>query len=244
MVKANPSYENARGNSFSLLFVGLMNLGLWVFISSSHRGGVPFLVLGLLFLASGLFIFLWTRHFKSLNARRQAAANGNALLVSLAEVQPIPAETALPLPFTIKMRPRCWKSIAVGGLFALYVIFGMVAYTWIPGIGVNEWVWQSLDYSVIILSFAFIVFLPTSLFLVWAGHCQITATGEGLAIRQTGGTQSVYWSDVSLFAIMPRRIQTALPNLYELSSTDTIIYVHRVRRNTLFPLSMQPTPVR
>ena len=121
----------------------------------------------------------------------------------------------------------------------MYIILGMVAYMLISGSG--EWALQNLAAPIITLSLALPVFILTSLFLVWAGHHQITATEEGLVVRQTGSTLRIRWDEAALFAIMPRRTRTAPPNLYELSGPYSIIPVHRVLRNALFPISMKPT---
>lgn len=164
-------------------------------------------------------------YWKLVNNRRQtAAAWGFAARVPLAQPHPLPNVGALPLPFTITLRPAWPLFLApLGGITGLFVLM-QIRFNF-PG----GFVFACISGALIGISFW--LFFPR----------KIEVTQDGLIVRHPFydwwatemrsalGTRTMRWSEARLFAV--RDGKPGEPAIhYELSSPFEVVKWHRIRR--------------
>ena len=159
-----------------------------------------------------------------LEHKRQAAAWGDRLL--LADWQPAPTAQTLPLPFTMRMRPRWGKLVAVVAIlpllaaacWSIFFVFAFQAATSL--VEHAPVVFWSLVISTMLM-------LPLPVFVAFslAVRQQITLTEHG--IMQVGllaRTKSLPWSQIRLFAVLPvlfsEKSSNQSPVFFEVASAD------------------------
>lgn len=189
-----------------------------------------------LFIVCGLLILLVSQRFRLLEPRRQPAARAGAIgehTSGLTNPQPVPDASALPLPWTIRLKPR-WQGVllVITALWLAQVgLFGAAALGW----GLNGLVpW------LVLLGFTLFTGLVGLLLVVGGAH-RLVASEEGLRVL-VGPTHSplLRWEEARLFAIPTGRSKAGPPIQYELSSPASILRWPWVRRGSLSWLNHTP----
>ena len=177
-----------------------------------------------------IFSFVQMRHWKPMNERRQAAAfYGFASRVPLAAAHPLPNVGALPLPFTIILKPNWPKILLTLGMMAGAAILILVAFfPFFVGSG-------GLSSSFGMWLFLLTLFLGLCAFISLRLRPQrIEVTQEGLRGRHIAGwfnkaDSSIRWSDAQLFAIRGGKPGTP-GTRYELSCSYAVVQWTRARK--------------
>jgi hypothetical protein len=124
MVVNDPNAGNVR--SVGYLFIGLglffateLLVSKLLFpVKSLEMGDAVGLVCPLVLCVSGLVVLRRSPYVQQIEERRHFAAQGNLQRVRLATHQPLPTEAVLPLPTTIRLRPR-WGLVLIMALSLL-----------------------------------------------------------------------------------------------------------------------------
>jgi hypothetical protein len=182
------------------------------------------------YLALTIFSFVQARRWKPMNYRRQlAAVSGFAAHVPLAQPHPLPNVAALPLPFTIKLKPN-WPKLLIALGVPLALAISMDTYDYrVHG----EHITNIQDPFIWVLDI--IPLLAVSLMMaLWLRPQRIEVTTEGLTVRHAngriGGTDRIPWSDARLFAV--RDGKPGMPAThYELSCSYAVVQWTRTRNH-------------
>lgn len=204
----------------------LMNGALFL-TSLSYENKWSFLFNTAIFLALAISTFVQARRWKPMNKRRQlAAVSGFAAHVPLAAAHPLPNVAALPLPFTIMLRPG-WPKFVIGlsTLAALGIYLDTYNYR-VHGIHlINIMNPFAIDINIIPL------FIWGLLIALWLAPQRIEITQEGMTIRHAIGRilrERIRWSEARLFAV--RDGKPGEPAIrYELSSPYEVVKWRRLR---------------
>jgi hypothetical protein len=156
------------------------------------------------------------RSRKRIEQKRQAAAQGDQRL--LADIQPMPNAQALPLPLTIRKRPR-W-SLVIGlpvGLVLLFLSMPIAFFAMIySSPALAQKFAQETIYVFVLISIMLLFAISIFVTMYIDARKQITLTEHG--IMQTGiypKIQNIPWSEARLFAVSSFDAQVA----FELAST-------------------------
>jgi len=238
-IKSNPLLETYR---FTLLFMGIaaalvLFLTVLTVIDKMVEGHathtisaltlLPFLVLAL---AS---ISLQYRHWKRIERRRLAAAEGDHTL--LAEEQPTPDTTALALPVAFKMNTSTTQIAFMSALLELVIVlFGV--YGWFIIDSIPFWLFLTGG-TVLVLILVLLIFFTNKQVL--------EVTEVGLRLRAPpvlGFRDMVRWNEAHLFAVYnaPAVPRSEAVLTYELSSASSIVRWTRILRPNSFGLHMDP----
>lgn len=188
----------------------------------------------------GAVLFWYVSPWAPSEKRRQSAALQEDTSVPLAAEQPVPDETALTLPYTIKLRPK-WKiplicfavltPLSCGALLLLiYATYpAPVDPSWIPFSIVLSIIWS-----------AAIASMP--LLLGWRG---VKVTERGVTVHEAnflnwGANTSIKWCEIRLFAIYPSRKLTDSRLYYELAGRTAIVRWRRMRPDDPFRFAKPP----
>ncbi|HEU5369583.1 MAG TPA: hypothetical protein VFU69_14010 [Ktedonobacterales bacterium] len=208
----------------------ILALGYWVLflMSSSYATNPGYLVFMAFWGGYAIFSFVHMRRWKPINERRQmAAAWGFAARVPLAQSHPLPNVGALPLPFTIILKPNWPKFLFTLGMMVGAAIIVLAAFfpfvVGSEGFLLSSGVW-------LLLLFMFVG--VCAIISLWLRPQRIETTQEGLtvihAIGKWHGTNWIRWSDARLFAIRGGKL--GMPGtLYELSSPYAVVQWTRTR---------------
>ena len=250
MVKILFHYKQARNLVISWIIMGwvlnivvsvrvngpiglLYGVGFPVVISGSGAALLLF-ILPLLVLVSGICLLGLLPYAQQVERRRQvaAAASLTGMRVLSTDEQPVPDETALTLPCTIRLKPDLKR---IPGSCALVVLLtiGSVGILILASTGIS--------------SLSLLLFAGTNLFtflsivgaVLVVSYLRIEVTNEGLSIRQVGNDQFIRWDEARLFAIdpiVPMRGRSAI--YYELSGPTNIVRWLRYRQNMSFLYKM------
>jgi len=214
----------------------------------SHYTALPGPIFYLIVSACQLILsILQERYLERIERRRFAAVQGNQLF--LAADLPAPVTASLPLPITIKLRPKkgCFLLIIeciVGELLIAMILFAGLL-TWFlsfPFLPVSDQ--QLINFLVfcsIIFGPALVILFP--MLILPPGRQQIKVTEGGLAVRNGGiQTSRVLWHDACLFAMYgtfgAQKNRAAIT--YELSSARDIVRWTWVLRKTYW-VGLGPT---
>jgi hypothetical protein len=221
MVKADENANGQRRSGWVLIAVGLLYeipIGGAVLLSgfASHEPSFLLLIfLGPLgFILGGTLILVKAPRWQRFEQRRQAAASADQAASYLATAQPAPDEAALPLPFTIKIRPNLLGIILFVGCLLL-VVNGWV-FTLIPD--ASHYIFISL-----IVTGSFLLILAILFFIVMRQRIEVTE--QGITIDSII-VQRIRWQDARLFAILSANLVSKRNHLtggYELSGPGTIV---------------------
>lgn len=213
-----------KWQSAMVVFYALLTL----LLANSTPFKLQFLWLATYWAGLAIISYERERRWKPINERRQmAAAWGFASHIPLAQPHPLPNVGAMPVPFTITLRPA-WPKFLLGlGFLCLaelfiYGCFLPVAY----GHG-NPFSNPILGPAMLFFTLVFCI-----LIFLWLRPQQIIVTQEGLIVRHaTGwlhGTDWIYWRDARLFAI--RDTNPGMPaTRYELSCSYAVVKWTRAR---------------
>jgi hypothetical protein len=176
------------------------------------------------FLLRGSTYLVQAPHWNLVNYRRQMAAYwGFAARVPLAYPHPLPNVGALPLPFTIKLKPN-WTLFLV--FLSLLLSELLLIYTGL---------WMFLGPLTGFIG-GLIIILPMRFFLPQ----KIEITQEGLTVRHTFldwwatagggyGKHTIRWNEARLFAVRDGKLGAPATH-YELSSPYQVIKWQRIRQ--------------
>jgi len=175
---------------------------------------------------------------KRVDKRRALAIQGNPNMLSLE--QPIPNETALPLPTTIKLHLRMSFFLLPFGLAFLTILIGLLIFA---AFSLAHGHFSLLGFSIIIGIFlvTFLFMLGTLSFSLRSRmFYQVDVNEQGITVRHNKITTHMDWNAASLFAVnavkKPRR-----PRVYELSNSDTIARWIWIPPNITFFYPLRPT---
>lgn len=235
MVKADYTYRVFLVGG--IFFIGL--LVMWSFLPMPPAELQHFVMLCWLLIALVYLLQAW--RLKPLQLRRQMAATGAVgMLLPLATVQPIPNLAALPLPFTIRLRPQ-WPAICM-----------TIVAIWLLPLGIFSlfWPYKLSDAFPFILLVGGFFLVPLAALMggifIWQGYTRIEVYDAGLRFAQGGHDTFIRWNETRLFAIFSPNLlnrRTSLPISYELSSRYGILRIPRVYRKITFSQFFLPVMV-
>lgn len=229
MVKTDRTYQ-------MFLVMGIFNIGLVVWLSFLQPPGELWHFLIAVYLLGALVYLMRAWRLKPLQLRRQMAATGAiGMLLPLAAAQPIPNLAALPLPFTIRLRPS-WTAICITTLALCLLPLGFFSLFWL---------YKLSDAFPFILMVGGFFLVPLAALVggifIWQGYTRIEVYDGGLRVAQRWSDTFIRWNEARLFAIFPLNLlnrRTNLPISYELSSRYGILHIPRVYRKITFPDSL------
>ena len=161
--------------------------------------------------------------------RRQAAIT-NSQQVPLAQPQPAPDPTVLPLPLVIFSRPG-WLAYLVAPLVAWVIILAFLFFFF----------WQYQNPLVLLLS-SVIVAVPVGIGTALSAYTWIEVGEEGMTTRTLFSRRTVRWHDASLFAIDAIVEPDKTPHHYELSSATAILRWSREQKPSRLTRLSSPFP--
>ncbi len=186
---------------------------------------LPVLILALVSLS------LHYRHWKRIERRRLAAAEGDHAL--LAEEQPTPDAAALALPAAFKVSMSKAQMVFLAAFLELVMVFFSVC-VWLIIDGLPFWLFL-IEGTVLVLILVPLVFATSRQVL------EVTEVGLKLrASRLSGFRGMVRWNEAHLFAVYnaPGARRSGAVLTYELSSASSIVRWTRVLRPNAFGLHM------
>jgi hypothetical protein len=171
------------------------------------------------------------RHWKRIEPRRLAAAQGDPAL--LAEEQPTPDAATLALPATFKMSMSKAQLVCLAAFPELVVVFYSV-YGWLI-LGIPYWL-SVLLWTVLVLLLVAIVFATSRQVL------EVTEVGVRLRASPLVFRGMVRWNEAHLFAVYnaPGVLRSGTMLTYELASASGIVRWTRVLRPNALGLHMDP----
>jgi hypothetical protein len=238
MVLNDPNAGNAR--SVGYLFIGLglccateLLVSQLIYpVKSLAMGDVLGLGCLLVLCVNGIVLLRCSPYIQRIEERRHYAAQGNLQRVSLAAHQPLPTEAVLPLPTTIRLRPR-WGLVLVMALSLLLCFLLLFTLTF-----------PSAPYNTLLIPLLSLLLAGVfDALLLLIGAQRVEVTEEGLRVwhmlQQAHERQVMRWEHMRLFAIRPANLLSKdreHPGVFELSSPTGIVRWGRVhRRRTAFP---------
>jgi len=227
----------SRTGTFFLILYGLFLLGCALI------GNIlPALIIGCLSILSAFLILIFQprlrRRVQRRQELRQAALAGDTSIVPLVNPQPLPNDHALPLPFTIKLRPKASAPFLLAGFVtAFWVILLLTVGFFSAGwTGLSAAMSASVPGTVFVLGFPS---LPLFILTPFVTRQRIEITDKCLTIYEFNNTSSIRWDEVKLFALLPANKGASIVH-YELSpSADMLsrgILLPRLRRGARLPL--------
>jgi len=209
---------------------GFLLLGAWA------TGGLNGLtrVWGTVVFAAGIggWSFWQARRWQGINARRQAVARGESKLASVAPEQSISDATALPLPHTIRLRPRMLQNVLLGAAFVGLLLLAQWVYSLLTR-DESQWL------AVLIVAGVVVAF---GLLAGLIGHPRITVTTYGLEVRGHVQGGQVPWKQARLFAIREGGKPGTPATHYELASESGAVEWKRLRRLRWYSLQQPDLP--
>lgn len=171
------------------------------------------------------------RHWKRIEPRRLAAAQGDLAL--LAEEQPTPDTAALALPATFKLSLSKAQLVCLAAFPELVVVFYSVD-GWLV-LGIPFWL-SVLLWTVLVLFLVAVVFATSRQVL------EVTEVGVRLRASPSVFRGMVRWNEAHLFAVYnaPGVLSSGAMLTYELSSASSIVRWMQVLRPNAFGLHMDP----
>lgn len=236
MVKSDPFSGLRYVGGF--MVIGGIGGAIWVAVV---RGGDIGSIVALLVMAlCGAAIFWRLFPWAPVEQRRQAAARQENTIVSLAAEQPVPDELALPLPWTIKLRPKWTTGFLFWGPLILLISVPLLLSVWMnppqPDYAVPAMIGVSVG-AAALLAFTFPL-------LGWHS-IKVTEKGvkaqEGSILSIGCNLRTIEWSEARLFAIYPTRNRSDPPRFYELVGANAIVRWRRVRPGDALRLTKPPT---
>ncbi|HEY7834023.1 MAG TPA: hypothetical protein VIG30_10675 [Ktedonobacterales bacterium] len=167
----------------------------------------------------GLWVFYERPRARQIARFRHAVRTQAGVGVPLIEPQPT-ATTVLPLPFTLRLRPR-WAaavfwSVGISALTGLFTL----------GVGVIAGIGHSLSIPMFMgVGFGLLALASALSGFEFNGNPAIEVTSVGLSCFAAGKAQTVLWTEANLFAVTDRDGSRHHPwaLIYELASpTETI----------------------
>lgn len=185
----------------------------------------------------GAVLFWYVSPWAPVEKRRRLAALQENTSVSLAAEQPVPDETALTLPCTIKLRPK-WKIPLI--CLAVLTPLSCGALLWLTYTTPVDPSWIPSSIGISIFMSTLLASLPWLL-----GWRSIKITERGVTVQEAnfinwGGNSSIKWSEVCLFAIYPARKPTDQRMYYELAGRTAIVRWRRMRPDDPFRFTKPP----
>ena len=171
------------------------------------------------------------RHWKRIEPRRLAAAQGDPAL--LAEEQPTPGAAALALPATFQMSMSKAQLVCLAAIPELIVVLYSV-YGWLI-LGIPFWL-SVLLWTVLVL------FIVAAVFATSRQVLEVTEVGVRLRASPSVFGGMVRWNEAQLFAVYntPGVLRSGAMLTYELSSASSIVRWTRVLRPNALGLRMDP----
>jgi len=171
------------------------------------------------------------RHWKRIEPRRLAAAQGDPAL--LAEEQPTPDAAALALPATFQLSLSKAQLVCLAAFPELVVVLYSV-YGWLI-LGIPFWL-SVLVLTVLVLLLVAIVFATSRQVL------EVTEVGVRLRASPLVFRGMVRWNEAHLFAVYndPGVLRSGAMLTYELSSASSIVRWTRVLRPNALGLHLDP----
>jgi hypothetical protein len=180
------------------------------------------------------------RRWKPMNERRQMAAWGFAAHVPLAQPHPLPNVGALPVPFTITLKPAWPKFLLALGILCLADLFVLASL--FPLLGRAEALFSHPVLGSFVLFFTLVFCV---MIFLWLRPQKIIVTQEGLTVRHATGwlykTNGIYWRDARLFAIRGNKPGTPATR-YELSGPYSVVQWQRLRHPRWWSLHRPAIP--
>lgn len=170
-------------------------------------------------------------HWKRIEPRRLAAAQGDPAL--LAEEQPTPDAAALALPATLQLSMSKAQLVGLAAFPELVVVLYSVDGWLILGIPF----WLSL-----LLWTGLVLFLVVVVFATSRHVLEVTEVGVRLRASPSVFRGMVRWNEAHLFAVYnaPGVLRSGAMLTYELASASSIVRWTRVLRPNTFGLHMDP----
>ncbi len=240
MVKREPNIIRGRLSIFIVL--GYLLFGFYnAFFIASPRYQNPLITFLLyVFLSTGI---VWRtisqeRFWRLQNQRRQQAARGDQSFV--ANFQPTPNATAIPLPTTIVQRTvKDWNVYLIIAAIILLASFVFLIYELILQPSLSDVLVAFFLIVFIISAFAYYGVAPVS-----RGYQRLTVDDDGIHVRVGfGRVHSIYWQDARLFAATtnyrPVSDIKQFPPFYELSNANEVVRWCWVRTRSF--VAIEPT---
>ncbi|HEU5199832.1 MAG TPA: hypothetical protein VFU32_09355, partial [Ktedonobacterales bacterium] len=189
MIKADEHANEQRRSGWVFIAIGLVygiGIGSMVLLSglAPQRYLLPLILSGPLgMLLGGVITLMRAPRWQRFEQRRQAAASATYDTSYLASVQPAPDEAALPLPFTIEIKPNLLGIILFFGCMMLVVngcIFALVPYS------------RSIFISLIVTGSVLLILIILSFIVM---RQSIAITEQGIRIESTIIVQHIRWQD-------------------------------------------------
>lgn len=240
MIKADENANEQRRSGWVLIAIGLVcgiGIGSMVLLSglALQRYLLPLILSGPLgMVLGGVITLMEAPRWQRFEQRRQAAASTAHDTSYLAAVQPAPDEAALPLPFTIEIKPNLLRIILFFGCMMLAINGCVFA---LPNAS------HAIFISLIVTSSVLLILIILSFIVL---RQSIGITEQGMRIESTIIVQRIRWQDVRLFAILSANLLSKKNHLtggYELSSPGTIVRWMRLSpgvRFSLFRFMLKP----
>lgn len=210
----------SRTGIFFLILYGLFLLGCALI-----GNFLIALIIGSLSILSAFLVLIFQprmrRRVQRRQEMRQAALAGDTSLAPLAFPQPVPNEHALPLPFTIKLKPKASAPFIVAGLVtAVWVILLLtVGFLSVGWAGLSAAISESVPGTVFVFGYLFPLIFIIGLFVI---RQRIEITDESLTTHLFNSTSSIRWDEVKLFALLPANKGASIVH-YELSSSANML---------------------
>lgn len=204
-----------------------------------NSAGILSFVIMLPLIYFGAALFKYLSPWAQVEKRRQLAALQKKKYVHRASKQPVPDETVLTLPCTIRLRPKwtipliCFGVLAPSTSAALLLL----AYTIPP---VPDWVPVA-----IIGTSVFFAALVASIPLV-LGWQRIKVSEKGINVQECSvpsigcNQRTIKWSEIRLFAIYLTRKPADQQICYELAGPTIIVRWRRMRPDASFHFTKPP----